>query len=62
MPGTARTIGASAGTVIRCTPSLYCSVSSRLPVACTAPTFALVIIDPGTRSQAMCPSGTVGAR
>ncbi len=55
-PGTARTSGTPSGTRIFCIPSLYLRVSSRFPAAATiASTLALVIIEPGSRSQGMWP-------
>src|SRR6185369_506754 len=49
VPGTAFTSAADGGTMIRCSPSLNLSVSSRRPTASTiAPTLALVIVVPGS--------------
>src|SRR5262249_28994711 len=55
------TIGVPLGTVIFCSPSLYLSVISLPPDAATAAArLALVILEPGTRSQSMWPDGAVG--
>src|SRR5262249_56244102 len=55
------TIGVPSGTVIFCSPSLYLSVISLPPDAATAACrLALVILEPGTRSQSMWPDGAVG--
>src|SRR4029077_10467920 len=54
-------IGVPLGTMIFCSPSLYLSVISLPPDDATAACrLALVIFEPGTRSQSMWPDGAAG--
>ena len=55
------TIGVPGGTMIFCSPSLYFSVISLPPADCTtAVRLALVIFEPGSRSQGIWPAGACG--
>ena len=63
VPGTVRTSGMPSGTTTFCVPPGCESVSSRLAVPTTlACTVALVILELGSRSHALCPGVVVGAR